>query len=206
MGGTSSRGDVPTTAKPRLRQEFCELRECMLPADTAASSAAVCQRLTTWSVLREAGTVMTYVAFRNEVDLDSLLDAVPSVRWVIPRVEGKRMVVHAYTPGELVRHRFGMLEPEAGLPVVAPEEIDVVLVPGVAFDRQGGRLGFGGGYYDRFLPTTPAVRVGITHSVCLAEALPCGPLDQRVDWVVTPTELIHCAPLWRRTSEPPPDL
>jgi 5-formyltetrahydrofolate cyclo-ligase len=61
----------------------------------------------------------------------------------------------------------------------------------VAFDRQGGRLGFGGGYYDRFLPTTPALRVGVTHDKCLAGVLPCGEHDQCVDWIATPTDLFQ---------------
>ena len=97
-------------------------------------------------------------------------------------------------------HRFGMLEPTPDLPVIAPSTLEVILVPGVAFDRRGGRLGFGGGYYDRFLPTTPALRVAATYDECLSEALPCGEHDQRMDWVVTPTEEIHCAPLWRRAA------
>jgi len=82
-----------------------------------------------------------------------------------------------------------MLEPAADLPVIDPATLDVVLVPGVAFDRQGGRLGFGGGYYDRLLPTTPALRIGVTYDECLCDALPCGEHDQRMDWIVTPTEL-----------------
>jgi 5-formyltetrahydrofolate cyclo-ligase len=75
---------------------------------------------------------------------------------------------------------------------VDPATLDLVLVPGVAFDRRGGRLGFGGGYYDRFLPTTPALRVGVTYDECLCDALPCGEHDQRMDWVLTPTQEIRC--------------
>lgn len=140
---------------------------------------------------------MAYLAFRSEIDLGSLFDALPGIRWVVPRVTGKRMVAHVYDPNRLVRHRFGMLEPAPELLSVEPEEIDVILVPGVAFDRRGGRLGFGGGYYDRFLPATAALRVGITHSVCLADELPCDVHDAKMDWVVTPAEEIFCSPLWR---------
>ena len=183
--------------KLQLRRRFCSLRE-RLPADeVAAASAALCQRLAAWSVLRKARTVLTYLAFHNEPDLSLLFDLLPHIHWVVPRVERQRLALHPYDPTRLVRHRFGMLEPAADLPVVEPAMLDLVLVPGVAFDRGGGRLGFGGGYYDRFLPTTPALRVGVTYDECLADALPCGGHDQRMDWIVTPTQEIHCAPLWR---------
>jgi 5-formyltetrahydrofolate cyclo-ligase len=88
-----------------------------------------------------------------------------------------------------------MLEPAPYLATVSPEIIDVVLVPGVAFDRRGGRLGFGGGYYDRFLPLTHALRVGVSQTACLVDQLPCDPHDARMDWVVTPTEMVECLPL-----------
>lgn len=162
--------------------------------DVVALSRALCARLAAWLPLLEACTVMAYLAFRNEPDVSGLFTLLPHVRWALPRVAGKRLAVHPYLPERLVRHRFGMLEPDAALPEIPPEEIDVVLVPGVAFDRQGGRLGYGGGYYDRFLPTTRALRVGITYDACLVDSLPCAESDVRMHWIATPTQIIRCLP------------
>jgi 5-formyltetrahydrofolate cyclo-ligase len=154
------------------------------------------------TLLQEAETVMAYLAFKNEVDLSPLFDLLPDIEWVLPRIDGKQMTIHPYDPERLVRHAYGMLEPPADAPVVDPQKLDAVLVPGVAFDRQGGRLGFGGGFYDRFLLRTSGVRIGISHECCLAEELPCADHDQRMDWVVTPTLVIHTAPLWRQACAP----
>ena len=154
-----------------------------------SASTAICRRLASWTLLQAARTVLTYLAFRNEIDLSPLFRILPHICWAVPRVEGMAMTIHPYDPTRLVRHRFGMLEPEPALPEIAPGEIDVVLVPGVAFDWRGGRMGFGGGYYDRFLPTTPAPRVGITYDSCLVDTLPYGEHDQRMDWIVTPDGL-----------------
>jgi 5-formyltetrahydrofolate cyclo-ligase len=181
--------------KPALRSHFRALRERMPPEQIDSASAALCQRLAAWPVLYEADRVLAYLAFRNEPNLDLLFERLPRISWLIPRiVQGNRMTLHRYDPARLVRHRFGMLEPSADLPVADPATVDVVLVPGVAFDRCGGRLGFGGGYYDRFLPTTPAVRVGIAFDECVADQLPCGEHDQRMDWLATPSGLIRCKP------------
>ena len=188
-------GDVHTD-KPQLRRQFCSLRECLPPKEVAAASAALCQRLAGWTVMGKAHTVLAYLAFRNEPDLGLLFDLLPRVHWAVPRIEEKdrHLVIHAYDPTRLVRHRFGMLEPAADLPVIDPATLDLVLVPGVAFDRRGGRLGFGGGYYDRFLPTTPALYVGVTYDECLCDSLPCDKYDQRMNCVETPTQEIDCAP------------
>ena len=193
--------------KTELRQHFCSLRECLPPGQVTAASAALCHRLAAWlsSVslpslpsLPSFPSILTYLAFRNEPDLALLFDLLPHARWAVPRIEGRRLIVHPYDPARLVRHRFGMLEPAPDLPVIDPATLDLVLVPGVAFDQQGGRLGFGGGYYDRFLPTTPALRVGVTYDECLAGVLPCGEHDQRVDWIATPTDLFSTATLTTR--------
>jgi len=185
--------------KPALCRHFCSLRERLPAEEVAAASAALCRRLAAWPPLQQPQSptsnfqppisVLTYLAFRNEPDLSPLFDLLPHVRWAVPRIEGQRLVLHPYDPAHLVRHRFGMLEPAAALPVVAPTALNLVLVPGVAFDRRGGRLGFGGGYYDRFLPATPALRVGVTYDECMTDALPCCEHDQRMDWIVTPSEL-----------------
>lgn len=176
-------------SKAELRQYFTSLREQLSTGEVDAASAALCRRLAGWPTLQAAQTVLAYLAFRNELDVRPLFALLPHVSWVVPRIEGKRLSLHRYDPARLVRHRFGMWEPAADLPVVSPAELDIVLVPGVAYDRQGGRLGFGGGFYDRFLPTTPALRVGITYDFCLIERLPCGEADQAVDWIATPTVL-----------------
>ncbi len=192
--------------KSELRQQFCTLRECLPAEQVTAASSDLCRRLAAWPPITNLQHpapnrsspiyILTYLAFRNEPDLGLLFELLPRIHWVIPRIIGEgRMLLHPYDPARLVRHRFGMLEPAADLPVVDPAELDVVLVPGVAFDRQGGRMGFGGGYYDRLLPTTPALRVGVTYDECLADELPCAEHDQRMDWVVTQSQEIHCASL-----------
>jgi 5-formyltetrahydrofolate cyclo-ligase len=190
--------------KPRLRRHFRSLRERLSAEEVAAASAALCQRLAAWPVLQEARAILTYLAFRNEPGLGLLFDLLPHVRWAVPRVQGRRLALHPYDPARLVRHRFGMLEPAADLPLVDPATLNVVLAPGVAFDRRGVRLGFGGGYYDRFLPTTPALRVGVTYDCCLADELPRGEHDQRMDWVVTPTQCITARLGGQSSSALPP--
>jgi len=178
--------------KPDLRRRYCGWREALSPQDVSAESNALCRRLASWPELSGSRVVLTYLAFRGEPDLAELFDLLPEIQWVVPRIEQDLIMLHPYDPGRLVRHRFGMLEPAVDLPTVAPSALDVALVPGVAFDRQGGRLGLGGGYYDRFLPATTALRVGVTYDRCLAETLPHDRHDQLMDWVATPTHILRC--------------
>ena len=130
---------------------------------------------------------MSYLAFGSEVDLSDVHDAVWAAggRMLVPRVEAPRIVAVELVPGEdVLVSRFGIREP-AG-PEVEPATIDLVLVPGVAFDRSGRRLGYGAGYYDEFLarvsPGTPLV--GICFSVQVADRVPSEPHDRDVDVVI----------------------
>lgn len=178
--------------KPALRRHFRALRESLPPEYVTAASAAICRRLAAWlpSVVSSSiPSILAYLAFRCEPDLGLLFDLLPQAHWAVPRIEGNVLAIHCYDPARLTRHRFGMLEPAADLPRVDPATLDVVLTPGVAFDRHGRRLGYGGGYYDRFLSTTPALRVGVAFDINLVEELPCDERDQRMDWIVTPSTL-----------------
>lgn len=179
--------------KSRLRRRFLSLRESLDPEEIAASSVAICERLAAWSLVRDARSVLTYLAFRSEPDLNLLFDLLPETHWFVPRVCGLRLAIHAYDPDHLQLHRFGMMEPTPDLPAVDPTTLELVLVPGLAFDAQGTRLGLGGGYYDRWLPTTPAVRLGIALECCLAGSLPRDAHDQAMDWIVTPARIIDCS-------------
>jgi 5-formyltetrahydrofolate cyclo-ligase len=181
------------TEKQILRRQFRQLRESFDQQSVEARSIAVTASLAEWSPLQNANTVLSYLAFRNELDLSSLFEQLPGIQWVVPRVDGPRMILHICDLEQLVRHRFGMLEPHPDLPLIEPQALDLVLVPGVAFDRRGGRLGFGGGYYDHFLPHTDALRVGITYDETLVDTLPVYEHDQLMHWIITPTQKLHCA-------------
>lgn len=178
--------------KKQLREEYKTLRNAITIEQVTALSAAICDKLARWPALCDATTVLTYLAFGNEVDLSRLRNVLPHIRWAVPRVQEKDLILHLYDGKHLVRHRFGMLEPSADLPRVSPEQLEMVLTPGLAFDRLGGRLGFGGGFYDRLLVKTRAKRIGIAYDCCLADKLPMDPHDQHMDWVFTPTQQIKC--------------
>jgi 5-formyltetrahydrofolate cyclo-ligase len=189
--GSASDPASLSAIKARMRAQYRAVREAKTRKKVREESLALCRRLAEWEMVRGARRVMAYVAFRNELDLAPLFEMLPTVEWIVPRVVGRNMVLHPYDPQRLVRHRFGMLEPAADLPTVSPDTLDVVLVPGVAFDRRGGRMGFGGGFYDGFLPATAALRVGITYDECLLDEVPCDEHDQRMDWVVTPRQTLR---------------
>ena len=107
---------------------------------------------------------------------------------VLPRCAGEG-VMHGHrvdAPDRLVKGAYGILEPGADCPRVEPAEIDLILVPGTAFDVRGHRIGQGGGYYARYLNRTRAVRVGVCHDFALLSAVPSEAHDARMDIVVTP--------------------
>lgn len=136
---------------------------------------------------------MAYVAARGELSLEPLLvEILASGRALcLPRCEeaGRMSARRVTALSQLVPGAYGLLEPGEGCPETVPEEIDVVLVPGTAFDARGGRIGQGGGYYDRFLPRTHAYRIGVCHDFALLGSVPVLAHDQRMDAVVCPSGL-----------------
>jgi 5-formyltetrahydrofolate cyclo-ligase len=137
---------------------------------------------------RRATTVMLYVSFGSEPDTSALIDAAISAgkRVLVPRVEQGELAVVDFAPGaDVVRSAFGVDEP-VGDPV-DPQLIDLVVAPGLAFDRSGGRLGYGRGYYDRLLGRLRpgAAVVGACFEEQLVDAVPMGPRDHRLDRVIT---------------------
>lgn len=111
------------------------------------------------------------------------------IRVGLPRMlPGRGMEVRRYDPAvPLVAAGFGLLEPDVSCPLMAKEEIDLVLVPALCYDRYGYRLGFGGGYYDRWLPDCPGLKVGLCRQKVLQNRVPVEEHDSRVDLLLTET-------------------
>ncbi len=132
----------------------------------------------------------------GEVDLRPLMSRLPGWRWVLPRVETDRSVTFrdAASPREV--HRFGMEQPTDAGSIIPIQEIDVLLVPGLAFDRRGGRLGNGAGHYDRILASArpDAVSIGMAPSSRLVDAVPTEGHDVSVAYLATEEGVVSCSP------------
>ncbi len=178
----------------RLRAEVLRARDDLGPAGRRGKSAAIHAALADLDMVRRARVIMVYLHFRSEVETLPALAAhlPPGCRLVVPltRVKEKRLEVFQLTdPDRQLRPGYcGILEPDpAASQRQDPAAIDLVLVPGSVFDRRGGRLGYGGGYYDRFLAQAApqAARIGLAFDLQVVEALPLLPHDQQLHQLVT---------------------
>lgn len=183
-------------AKRELRARVRALRDAVPEERREAMARAVEARLFALPELARARSVLVFSSFGSEVPTARILTRLAGEGRLValPRLAGEELEVRAYRPGDPVaRAPFGALEPVGG-ELIPPEELDVVVVPGLAFDRRGYRVGYGGGYFDRFLPRTrpDALRVGICFHLQLVEEVPHGPGDVPVDAVVTDREVVRC--------------
>lgn len=136
---------------------------------------------------RGPGHVLLYSAFGNEIDLSALLERYPA-HYYLPRVDGQGLHIHPL-PCPLVRHRYGFLEPSSDAPTADPKVLQAVLVPGLVFDRRGYRLGYGQGFYDRFLAglEPQVLTVGVAPEALVLGHLPADPWDVRVQYLASET-------------------
>jgi len=141
---------------------------------------------------RYADTILLYAASKGEVDTDQIFyDAIKSEKAVYyprccPINEGKMHFHQVTNLDQLVQGQFGLREPKSHLPTLSGDTINTFcIVPALSFDKDGYRLGYGKGYYDRFLATFEGTSAGITYSVLKADTLPRGFYDMPVDIVVT---------------------
>lgn len=180
--------------KSKIRSELLKLRDSLTPGEVSEKSKVITGRLMEMEEYQNASVVMTYVHFRNEVETDSLIRQAMSdgKKVVVPVTDifNRRMVPSLLTayPEDLEPGPLKILEPKASsLRLCSPALIDLVIVPGVAFDLKGNRLGYGGGFYDRFLLLTKpeSVYVGISFELQVLTRLERSPHDIPVDYVLT---------------------
>ena len=182
--------------KTHLRKYCRTIRKSLGDEKRAQASRSICKCIEGWDIFQRSEVILTYMPIKSEVDITPLLKHHPHKRWVLPRIipeEDNRMVFHPYDAQRLVHHPFGMAEPAPDSPVVAPEEIELALVPGLAFDHPGQRLGYGGGYFDRFLKKFNGVSAGIIFHDLLIEKVPHGEHDIPMHWIITEHELFATA-------------
>jgi 5-formyltetrahydrofolate cyclo-ligase len=187
--------------KAALRKAVLARRAGLVPEEVRRASlgaAALVESLEPWRLARE---VLVYLAFKGEVDTASLLEGLwkRGARVLAPRCRSSRAgvldVACVTCISELAPGAFGILEPHPQrCPALDSFAPDAALIPAVAFDRRGGRLGFGQGYYDRLLAGPQFAHtylIGLAHCFQVLDTLPLDPWDRPVDAVVTDKEIIR---------------
>ena len=187
----------PAAEKGPLRRHYRRVRASV--ADRARVDALIVAGVLALPEVARARLVMLYwpLVSRGEVDLRPLADALVARGAVVglPVLvagAGPSLDVRRYaSAGALAAGPFGILKPAAGAERLDPARLDVVVVPALALGRDGSRIGYGGGYYDAFLATTAALRVGVAPHACLADTLPAEAHDARLGAVVTERETVR---------------
>jgi 5-formyltetrahydrofolate cyclo-ligase len=184
--------------KAELRRHLLAQRAMLTPADIEQHSTVIAAYVCTLPAFRISQTIMVYMALPQEVQTMPIITQAHQLqkRVAVPVVRGQELIAVALseTSMSLQRGRFGILEPCGAPCVIHPQEIGCIVVPGIAFDTRGGRLGFGKGYYDRFLRQLPATtyRCGLAFSVQVVPCVPQAPHDICMHGIVTEHGCIPC--------------
>lgn len=193
-------GDYTMPDSTQLRKDILTARNQLTQTEIDTNSMKIQHTLLALEQLRDRQSIFVYVSFRSEVAtltlIDALIDIGKTVIVPITRVKEKRL------DGIHITSRLTDLEPGyCNIPEpkeilcqtreVAPEEIETILLPGSVFDERGGRFGYGGGYYDRFLAKVPtAARIGLAFDLQIIEKAPLQAHDEILDMVVTESRVI----------------
>jgi 5-formyltetrahydrofolate cyclo-ligase len=195
--------------KQALRQRVLAARDELTAEERRSKSEAVCRRLIALPELADAAAVLAFASFRSEVDTRPLIDSClgRGLTVALPRVT-RRHEMEAFAvvdpDGDLETGYCSIPEPRDGLEPIAPALLDVVVVPGAAFDAQGERVGYGGGFYDTYLrrlrPGVP--RVAAAFDLQVVATVPRVAHDLTVDLVVTETRVLRAAGAPSRPPSP----
>lgn len=183
--------------KATIRRSVLARRARLTPAERAAAARAIGERLAALPEVSAAGVVLGFASFGTEVPTEEIMETVlrAGKRLLLPYVDGEFLrAAEVRSVAELAPGYRGIREPAERAPVGA-SAAEAIVVPGVAFDPAGHRLGYGGGFYDAFLAGCPRriPRVGIAFDLQVVDEVPVAARDETVDIVVTETREIRCA-------------
>ncbi len=183
--------------KAHTRQIARDLRDKLLPQLRVKWSEAICVKLASLEQVRQAKTIALFRPIHKEPDIEPLFRLLwtQGKRLVAPKVisaSEMKMFAIQNLKDDFVMGTLGIMEPKANCPEIPASELDLVVLPGVAFDTRGNRLGWGKGYYDRYLNCEGcnAYKVGVAYLFQVLDQLPTEAHDIRLDALVTPDRVL----------------
>ncbi|MCP4717340.1 MAG: 5-formyltetrahydrofolate cyclo-ligase [Deltaproteobacteria bacterium] len=192
-----------TEQKQLLRTRVLATRDRLSENEIAAKSAAICRKLLSTPEVQQSGTIFCYVSFKSEVITHDLIRSLlkSGKKVAVPAVDQTTRTMSAVIITDFDRDlqpgTMGILEPLCTpLHRTAPEQIDLTITPGAAFSRAGWRIGYGGGFYDRFLGKTPteALTLALAYDLQILPQIPHNPdYDIPMRIILTESRTINCA-------------
>ena len=187
--------------KKSIRKEMALLREALSEESIRENSREITRKLVGLAEFRASRNILFFLSLPSEVQTDEMIRQALNLgkKVHVPLVDAQRRRLNISEISgldiEFEEKRFGILEPgRAHLKIVPPETLDFVLVPGLAFDLNGGRIGYGAGYYDRFLKEVEghAVPVGVAYDFQVQASIPQTQFDVPVQKILTEENSIIC--------------
>lgn len=181
--------------KKAIRKTVRELKKSALREKLETDSLAIQEKVLAMEEVCRANTILLYYALPDEVDTRVLLRRLSNreegdKKVILPVVEGEYLILKEYVPADVKEGYREILEPQ-GEECINPEEIEIAVIPGVAFDSKCNRMGRGKGFYDKLLPHLKCRTIGLGYSFQIVEEIPCEPFDRPLDGVVTEDDIYN---------------
>lgn len=175
--------------KDELRSDMRAKRRAMTDLQVRGKSQSICRLLFSLDCIKNAKTVCTFIAAFKEPDTAEIIQKLRETKKTVavPVTDTENITLSlSYIDGldSLKKGAYGIPEPEI-INIAHAADMEVILVPGLAFDKNGGRMGFGKGYYDRLLSDTRAVKIGLCYEFQLYDNIPTEPHDVPMDLIIT---------------------
>ena len=180
--------------KQILRKKALRVRNAISKIDQKKYSEKILKLLLSMPVLQSSSSIHTYVSKDSEVMTHQLIYTLleRNINVICPRIQKHNKLGHSTISSfnDFKKNKLGILEPKEELPSFSINDLDVIIVPGLAFTRTGNRIGYGGGFYDRFLIKTNAISIGLAFDKQVINKLPHNKDDSILDYIVTEKEII----------------
>ncbi len=180
-----------TEEKNKIRKKISSLKKAFSENQLLEFSQEVISSLESLEEFQKAEYIFCYYSMKDEVDTRELISKYAhQKKFILPVIVGDNLILKEYkSDGEMEKVIFGILEPQ-GEEFINYKKIDLVIVPGVAFDEQKNRLGRGKGYYDKILKDIKAKKIGICFDFQLVKKVPVETFDVKLDAIVSQNTIV----------------
>lgn len=188
--------------KKQLRKDILDIRNSMSSDEKEEKDNVIICKFLNSNYYKNSNKIFIYVSYSSEIDTIKIINKAlgDGKEIFVPRTvfDTKAMdAVKINSLENMKKDRYGILEPEEGKPCVDPDELDLIVVPGVAFDKKGGRMGYGAGYYDRYFKKISnekrnhVKKVALAYDFQIIDDVPMDKQDVKIDYIITDKNIIE---------------